>query len=96
MNRSTRARRAAARCDEFADRCEAADETGTKAADLATMAKRYRRNANEWRRIADEESAKERARTRRCYCGRKVSTLPDSDGVNCSEHDGPHAALASV
>ena len=25
----------------------------------------------------------------RCHCGRRVSTLPDSDGINCSEHDNP-------
>jgi hypothetical protein len=31
--------------------------------------------------------------TGRCWCGRTVSTLPDSNGVDCAEHDGPHTVV---
>jgi hypothetical protein len=30
---------------------------------------------------------------RRCWCGRTVSTLPDSNGIDCAEHDGPHTVI---
>lgn len=49
--------------------------------------------AAQWR----AEAAAERAKVRRCWCGRKLSTLPDSDGTGCAEHDGiltPAGALA--
>lgn len=91
MNRSIRAYRAAARCDEAAANCDIAtlQHLGTKAADLAEMAKRYRRNADAWRKIAAEEGAKERARRVRCWCGRTVS----SNGVECAEHDDAPALV---
>jgi hypothetical protein len=40
--------------------------------------------AAQWR----QEAAAERAKVVRCWCGRKLSTLPDSDGTGCAEHDG--------
>lgn len=91
MTRSIRAYRAAARCDDAAAACDTATlrEVGSKAADLAEMAIRYRRNAAEWRRIAAIESATERARTVRCWCGRTVS----HNGVECAEHDDAPALV---
>ena len=39
--------------------------------------------AQQWRAEAVKEAAKEA----RCFCGRRVSTLPGGDGIHCSEHD---------
>ncbi len=35
-----------------------------------------------------QEAAAEKERQAPCWCGRKRSTLPDSDGTGCAEHDG--------
>jgi hypothetical protein len=34
-------------------------------------------------------AAAARAARPRCWCGRTVSTLPDSNGIECAEHDAP-------
>lgn len=93
MTRSIRAYRAAARCDDAAANCDLATlhNIGPQAADLAEMAMRYRRNAAAWRKIAAEESARERARRVSCWCGRTVS----HNGIECAEHDDA-PALASA
>ena len=37
-----------------------------------------------WRAEAEQEEERQAP----CWCGRKRSTLPDSDGTGCAEHDG--------
>jgi hypothetical protein len=84
MTRSIRAYRAAARCDDLA---------ANAARSSAAEERQYRETAALWRKIAAEESAKERARRVICWCGREV-TPRSLDGINCVEHDSPLSASA--
>jgi hypothetical protein len=93
VNRSTRALRAAARCDRVAYEltAAAAAHPAVRADEMRAQAARYHRTADEWRRVAAAEEA--RNPRRRCIaCPKKA--LPGSH--ECNEHtdDLPATALA--
>jgi hypothetical protein len=91
MTRSIRAYQAAARCDAEAARLTAAADRADDlrgpglSGELRAHAATYLATAADWRRIAAEEGAKERAARVRCWCGRTVS----HNGYECAEHDDP-------
>jgi hypothetical protein len=98
MDRAARARLIAANnaCAAAERRARAMSAAPAFRRTLLLDAARLEHLAAAWRAeaIAEEEKAEAAAPPgipalrRTCWCGRALSTLPDSDGTGCSEHDG--------
>jgi hypothetical protein len=101
MDRAARARKiAATNARAAADRRHKAhDASPAYRRRLLLDAARLDDLAAGWRQVAceEEETAARAAVTAdRCWCGRKLSTLPDTDGTGCAEHDGVTSAAVTA